>query len=784
MSTARYVWGIRLFLVVAAASALALLLQLNLTRKISTDVLDLIPAGEQDPELAMVRALAGEERARVALFALELPAGSAARSQVEETFVNGLRGSGAFADAVPMADRSAREELARQLFAQRLDLLLAAWLANRRDEYANAEPGVDWAPWLAERTASSLEAFLQRPEALGFQDLLPADPLLLLPGLLEILPALPDAAPVADGPVLVWARTQASPLTEQGQEPVFAAVERSLAEVRTLEPGAKLQWSSIARFAAESRKRIRAELAWLNLLSLAAVFAVGAAGLRQVLRTAHLVPIVLGGLLGAWTVTLLSFERVHVLVFVVGSLLAGVAVDYGLHLSLRTADREDEPYRAHVRRVLKPLLASALTTIVGFSMLLFSELPLIRQLGVFVSAGLLCSLATALLWFAQLQRPLIETRAMTRAEFPRGRRATRVARTILALVGMVAVVGPWTLHWHDDIRELEIPAPELRAEATRVQARFGDAPDRAMYLTQGSNPRVARAAFAEFQAWHDAQHPDAPLASLALAVPTEADYAAVPSRLEGLREFLPRLRDALEARGFAAEAFEPFFQEWSSWVEQPRRDYDAMVGRLAEALHGPLSLMLSVSSEACWFVSVAEHGPAADPPAGLSTVSVRQLENLNRLFSRYRSSALALSSLGLIVLGIGVIALYGLRTGWRIFVVPAIACLFAFGLLGLAGQTLNLFHLLGAFLGVCLSHDYAIFSVESMSRQQGPPVSVRLSALTTSASFGVLSLSQIPVVSALGVTVALIVLAALAIVELAPLARAAQPEPDTSFSPR
>jgi predicted exporter len=99
------------------------------------------------------------------------------------------------------------------------------------------------------------------------------------------------------------------------------------------------------------------------------------------------------------------------------------------------------------------------------------------------------------------------------------------------------------------------------------------------------------------------------------------------------------------------------------------------------------------------------------------------------------------------------------------------SCLFAFGLLGVAGQTLNLFHLLGAFLGVCLSHNYAIFTAENAARGEEQPPSIRLSALTTAASFGILALSQIPVVKALGTTVALIVVTALIAVELVPLAR-------------
>ena len=176
------------------------------------------------------------------------------------------------------------------------------------------------------------------------------------------------------------------------------------------------------------------------------------------------------------------------------------------------------------------------------------------------------------------------------------------------------------------------------------------------------------------------------------------------------------------------------------------------------------------SAGASWFVTIAEQPPGVDPPAATDTVTDGQLQNLNQLFTRYRASALRLSSVGLAFVGASVFVLYGLRRGIRIFAIPAGACLFAFGLFGLAGATLNLFNLLGAFLGVCLSHNYAIFSAESQGRGEEPPPSIRMSAVAAASSFGVLSLSRIPVVAALGSTVAVIVLAALAITELTPLA--------------
>ena len=108
--------------------------------------------------------------------------------------------------------------------------------------------------------------------------------------------------------------------------------------------------------------------------------------------------------------------------------------------------------------------------------------------------------------------------------------------------------------------------------------------------------------------------------------------------------------------------------------------------------------------------------------------------------------------------------------GARIFAIPCGACLGLFGLFGWLGHPLNLFHLLGAFLGVCLTHNYSIFSATSAYRREPPPVSVRISALTAAASFGVLSLSGIPVVRALGSTVASMVLVALVVIEFEHLA--------------
>src|SRR5687768_7339143 len=167
------------------------------------------------------------------------------------------------------------------------------------------------------------------------------------------------------------------------------------------------------------------------------------------------------------------FERLHILVFVIGSLLSGVAIDYGFYIYMQPSQRPDERYAEKLRRLLKPLLASCLTTVIGFSLLLFSELPLIRQIGLFVSAGLLCALGAAMLYFAQLDRPLLEGRefgGLSREnDAKRTPRREWIVRGLVAGVVAIAVLGPFRLQWRDDVRLLDLPAPDLHENEAKLR---------------------------------------------------------------------------------------------------------------------------------------------------------------------------------------------------------------------------------------------------------------------------------------------------------------------------
>lgn len=751
------------------------LLRLDFPRKISTDVLDLIPIDERAPELTLVRSLASDAEARTVLLALEFGEGVSAPANAAVQFAAALARDPAFDQAVAMGDTSGRDALGQALFNRRFDLLFPQWLAKQEAAYAATRGAPEgFTPWLANEATRRLGEFLSTPEALAFQDILPADPLLLLPGAVAQLSGglglvQPDGGAAANA--LVWARLSASPLSEAGQKPAFAAIARIEREMRSTYPNLSVAYSGINRFAAASRARIEKEVTLLNTLSLIAVLVVAFTFIRTVHRGLHLLPVVLLSVLGAWVCTTLIFPRVHILVFVIGSLLTGVAIDYGFYLFMQPPDAPGEDYWHKVRRLAKPLLASCLTTVAGFALLLFSELPFIRQLGVFVGTGLLSALAAAVVYFSTVRDPFLESRPF-RGAGALSAGVRRGARRVLLVLWAAALPGLTLLVWRDDIRDLEIPSDELHREDARIRARFGDSDERTVYLSYGQDLSSARVALGKLETWLAARGSGrTQTVGLGAVVPLPADSSQALAFVTSHPDFPDRLRQSLAGEGFAADGFEPFFKAYSGHAANATPAGLAQaVTELHQQMTGPVGLLFHPGPPLTWFVTLAGNAPEASPPDGAGTISASQLRTLNRMFARYRESALRLSLIGLAIVGLGVFLTYGLRDGWRIFAIPCGACLGVFGVFGWLGHPLNLFHLLGAFLGVCLTHNYSIFSATSAYRHEATPVSVRISALTTAASFGVLALSGIPVVRALGLTVALMVLAAMLIIELEHLA--------------
>jgi predicted exporter len=142
------------------------------------------------------------------------------------------------------------------------------------------------------------------------------------------------------------------------------------------------------------------------------------------------------------------------------------------------------------------------------------------------------------------------------------------------------------------------------------------------------------------------------------------------------------------------------------------------------------------------------------------TVVIDMLEESSSLFDGYRHEALWLSAMG--CLCIMALLLLSLRSWVRSLRVAAplacaVACVTAALLLN--GTQLTILHLVGLLLVVAIGSNYALFfdrgaQTGSAHYRQQTQVSLVVANLTSVGSFGLLGLSKVPVLAAIGSTVA------------------------------
>ena len=144
--------------------------------------------------------------------------------------------------------------------------------------------------------------------------------------------------------------------------------------------------------------------------------------------------------------------------------------------------------------------------------------------------------------------------------------------------------------------------------------------------------------------------------------------------------------------------------------------------------------------------------------AGAEIEGVRWVDKVGEIsailgaYRRYMSWVLLFSYL----------AVYGLlyfryrQDSWRVLAPTVLATIVTLTLLGIAGQGLQLFHVLGLMLLLGIGVDYGIFFQEPNSQHDDAAwLAAGLSALSTMLSFGLLGLSRTPPLQAFGLTMAI-----------------------------
>ncbi|MBX3701515.1 MAG: MMPL family transporter [Dokdonella sp.] len=725
--------------------------------RIGTDLRSFMPPPRTADQQLVMDQIGDGPASRLLLLAIE-GADEATLAQLSRGLLAWLRGDARFeqafngaldAAAIPSPWLPYRWLLTPTLDRQAFD---AAWLRDALEQRAAD---------LASPAATLLKPWLARDPTLETLNLAQrwAPPK---------MPALHDGVWFAsDGAALLLAQTRAAGFDPAAQRDAITALQAAFAALPA-RGEARLEISGPGWFSMQIDARTRGEadrLGAASTLGFIVLLLVAYRSLPALLLGA--LPVATGALAGLAALAL-WYGQAHGITLAFGFTLLGVAQEYPLRvLSHR---RAGEDALASVR-ALWPLLATAIVSAaIAYLAFFASGVPGLQQLALFTIAGLLAAgLATRHLLPRALPRRFRDV-----ATLPGLARASalleRVPRLrwlpwLLALAGGVILWRAPGPLWQNDLAALTpVPAQWLARDA-QLRAELG-APDvRYLLVLQGNDDEAVLALSERLQAPLEALVARGALDGVELPsryLPSLATQRARQARLPARAALEAALAAASDGLPFRQGLFEPFVDDVETARElaplTPQAFASSPFGaRLAAMLvrRGDTSLALATLT--------GVHDAAALQHWAQSTAGAVRLIDLKAasesLVAAYRERILRALGVALLLLALTVaIALRSLRRAWHVLAPMTLATLLVVVVERAAGIPLSLFHLVAVTLAAGLGLHYALFfeqrprDAADARRTLHATLVCVLAALLV---FGLQALSSLPVLRAIGLTVAL-----------------------------
>ena len=570
---------------------------------------------------------------------------------------------------------------------------------------------------------------------------------------------------------------------------------------------AQLLISGSAVFAVDARAVIKSEVSRLSVIGALGVVSLLLLAFRSVRALGLcLMPVLTGALAGTVAVSL-WFGTVHGITIGFGSTLIGEAVDYSIYYFIQSQPRPvvtNESSGSATRRWLEEfwptIRLGMLTSICGFSALVFSDFPGLAQLGVYSIAGLIAAALVTrfvLPQFALQVRPLrLDTRLT--AAFDRGAAVLQKMPTLVLVVSVGALLFLVARHgeiWNPALSGLSPVSIKSQQLDESLRADLGAPQMRFLLVIQAPSEeqalRGAEVLSDQLRALQARQIIDS-FESPSKLVPSLASERLRQAALPDANVLAQRLAKALVGLPVRPERLRPFLADVAAARQLPlltreqlgqtdlALSFDALLmrGTYGVTAFSPVRQRISedtvttdVEESRVAAVSTALQEATRLAQEGLHSLGEREsriafidmTEESVQIYARYFNEILALSGFGM--LAIVLLLTYSLRDLKRtaaVLLPLGLAVLLVMAGLVALGEKLNLLHLVGMLLIVAVGSNYALFfNRGSFSRESktGLPLPATLLSLLlanacTSICFGVLSFSTVPVLHALGVTVA------------------------------
>lgn len=526
----------------------------------------------------------------------------------------------------------------------------------------------------------------------------------------------------------------------------------------------KLLFGGAPNIAIQSRDKIKSESQRLSFV--AAVFMLGFLfwiyrSAKRVVLTAF--PLAVSILFATAAVSYL-FNGIHGITLAFGITVLGVAVDYPIHVLSHA--HKGETFSRTIDRIWPTLRLGVITTLLGYAAMAITDYPGLAQFGVFSIVGLLTAAFMTRSLFSGLDFTAVETPRLYHTTGKLNLKPGPFIISVLTILFLLVLINMSRIdvYWSEDLAELSpIPKQVIIQDRKMRQLLSVDQPRYLVMVEAEDLESLLLREEAIMPVFQQAIKDDT-----LQAVQMAAQILPSKQRQKMRKALLPdkemltnNLNEALQGLPFKSNIFKPFVDDIGDTKTMPALTYqqlqqsgfgsrlESLVSQTDMGFTGMIRLIGIKQPE-----MLAQRLEQAAVP-GVYFMDIKQ--SSNDLVNQFRQEALSRIAwaAGLMALVL-VIALRDIPRIVRVLVPVVCAVVVASAVTLALGDKLNIFHLMSLLLVAGISLDYGLFfscPSETVNKHQTLHA-LSVCAISTVTIFGVLATATIPVLHAIGLTVA------------------------------
>lgn len=467
------------------------------------------------------------------------------------------------------------------------------------------------------------------------------------------------------------------------------------------------------------------------------------------------------GIYAGYCMTALVFKNIHILTFVFSTTLIGVCVDYSLHYFV--ALKEGKTGTEVIKDIFKSLTVSLITTVSAFLILLFADFILLRQISIFTITGLVTVYGIIVLWYPLLEKIGLDYKpnntnsldarqnfSLLGRESERGVELNKynmnsllsrifnthetvhaskhlyIFASLSLFIIILLILRP--IHFDDNIKNMYTPPKTLLKAEKLFTEIAGTNGDTSIFVVKGNN-------------LEDLLQKEEEIADML----NGTEYQA-------LSKYVPSEKRQKSNQTLRKELYRAKLNDFAIFLPTQKRS------QLISQNYG--NNFLSASND----FEFMKKNFLIDKNTSIMVVSGYNGEKIDgvRIINFQKDISAQIKHcrrvcLGLLIPIFGLLYLlltkiYDKKSGLKILLPSICAVALVFGILGLFGCPINLFHLLAIFLIIGFGLDYSVFRFTNPEKAGD---SVFLSCITTVFSFALLAFAGFKLISSLGTVLAL-----------------------------